>query len=105
MPIISNSPLSPNGAWSFFSAGTSARSRSSYESTSSFTLPASWGYAAVSISSSQTTSTTAQSEHEAMRQSMSLWHELGHFPAFSAFSFSSVQSESSLPQTCVDVES
>ena len=59
----------------------------------------------MSISSSQTTSTTAQSEHEAMRQSMSLWHELGHTPAFAGFSLSSAQSESSLPQTCVDVES
>ena len=41
---------------------------------------------------------------EAMRQSMFFWHELGHFPAFSGFSLSSAQSESS-PHICVDIES
>ena len=62
------------------------------------------GCAPRSTGSSQTASTRAQSEHAAIRHAMSSWHDCGHIPAFAGFSLSSAQ-WSSLPQTCVDVES
>mmetsp|Transcript_10572 Transcript_10572/g.28776 ORF Transcript_10572/g.28776 Transcript_10572/m.28776 type:complete len:250 (-) Transcript_10572:1242-1991(-) len=78
-------------------------SRSSYESTSPPTWRASSGYAAVSMASSQATSTRAQSEHAAIMHAMSSWHDCGHIPAFAGFfpSCAHVESSGLLPQTCV----
>mmetsp|Transcript_10574 Transcript_10574/g.28784 ORF Transcript_10574/g.28784 Transcript_10574/m.28784 type:complete len:204 (-) Transcript_10574:1242-1853(-) len=82
-------------------------SRSSYESTSPPTWRASSGYAAVSMASSQATSTRAQSEHAAIMHAMSSWHDCGHIPAFAGFfpSCAHVESSGLLPQTARSIKS